>query len=222
MRQQQFELGEGATQRVAGIDEVGRGPLAGPVYAAAVILPETFELPGLRDSKRLSRRRREQLDVQIRATAVAFGVGRASAREVDRYNVLRASHLAMKRALRALAMPPTVVFVDGNLSPALGVPVVALVGGDDRHAAISAASVLAKVARDAEMLRLDRRWPQYGFASHKGYATASHRRALQEFGPSPAHRRSFAPVSALLAGSTDHPVQTRFAAITPTATEQYR
>lgn len=193
-----FDLAAAGVPRIAGVDEVGRGPLAGPVYAAAVVLPEDFELEGLRDSKRLSAMQREVLDERIRASAVAFGIGRASVAEIDRFNILRATHLAMRRAVQRLEPEPDVVFVDGNQAPNLRVPVVTLVGGDDRHAAISAASVLAKVARDAEMLRLAARHPGYGFDRHKGYATRLHLDALGRLGPSPVHRRSFAPVARLI------------------------
>ncbi len=190
--------GYAGTLQIAGVDEVGRGPLAGPVYAAAVVLPDALCLEGLRDSKRLSAARRDDLERRIRARAVAFGVGRASVAEIDRLNILRATYLAMRRALGNMGLQPDVVFVDGNQAPKLAFPVVALVGGDDRHAAISAASILAKVARDAEMERLAVRFPGYGFDRHKGYATRAHLDALARLGPSPVHRRSFAPVARLV------------------------
>jgi len=178
----------------AGIDEVGRGPLAGPVLAAAVVLGPGALPQGLKDSKRLSPARRDTLAVEIRACARCWAIGRASVAEIDRLNILRASHLAMQRAVEALAIPPELLLVDGNLLPAFGVPAVAVVGGDARVPAISAASIVAKVTRDAEMARLGEQYPGYGFERHMGYATREHRRALAELGPTPAHRRSFAPV----------------------------
>ncbi|HEX7036858.1 MAG TPA: ribonuclease HII [Pseudomonadales bacterium] len=178
----------------AGVDEVGRGPLAGPVVAAAVILNPDDPIDGLKDSKQLLPARREELAEQIRARALAWALGRAEVDEIDRLNILRASHLAMQRAVAALAVPARLVFVDGHLVPPLSVPAVALVGGDNLMPAISAASILAKVARDAEMVALANDYPGYGLESHKGYATASHLEALARLGPSPLHRRSFAPV----------------------------
>ncbi|HEY5646251.1 MAG TPA: ribonuclease HII [Pseudomonadales bacterium] len=182
----------GPPAMVAGVDEVGRGPLAGPVLAAAVILrgagPE-----GLRDSKKLSAKRRLELAAEIRATAVAWSIGRAEVQEIDALNVLRATHLAMQRAVLVLDERPQVVLVDGNLLPSLPLPAVAIVKGDDRIAAISAASIIAKVARDQEMTDLANVYPGYGFERHKGYGTAEHLAALDALGPSPAHRMSFAP-----------------------------
>lgn len=178
----------------AGVDEVGRGPLAGPVVAAAVILNPDDPIDGLKDSKQLLPARREELAAEIRARALAWALGRAEVDEIDRLNILRASHLAMQRAVAALAVPARLVFVDGHLVPPLPVPAVALVGGDNLMPAISAASILAKVARDAEMVALANDYPGYGLESHKGYATASHLEALARLGPSPLHRRSFAPV----------------------------
>lgn len=180
---------------VAGVDEVGRGPLAGPVIAAAVILagipPE-----GLRDSKKLTARRRVALAEEIRATALAWSLGRAEVAEIDTLNILRASHLAMQRAVAALSSRPEAVLVDGNLLPSFPLPAVAVIRGDDRIPEISAASIIAKVARDEEMTALAARYPGYGFERHKGYATAEHRSALSALGPSPAHRLSFAPCRA--------------------------
>ena len=178
----------------AGVDEVGRGPLAGPVLAAAVILDPALRLRGLADSKRLTAARREELAEQIRACALAWSIGRAEVEEIDSLNILRASHLAMQRAVDGLEVRPELVFVDGNLTPAFSMPAVALVGGDALMAAISAAAILAKVARDAEMTALAERYPGYGLERHKGYATAAHLQALASLGPTPLHRRSFAPV----------------------------
>lgn len=178
----------------AGVDEVGRGPLAGPVLAAAVILDPAARIDGLKDSKRLTGRRREELAEEIRGRALAWAMGRAEVHEIDTLNILRASHLAMQRAVAALAPAAELVLVDGNLSPPLPVPCVALVGGDALVPAISAAAIVAKVARDAEMVELAENYPGYGLEQHKGYATARHLAALTELGPTPMHRRSFAPV----------------------------
>ncbi len=186
------------TPGVAGVDEVGRGPLAGDVVAAAVILDPGNPVAGLRDSKKLSAKRREILAVQIREQAVAWAIGRASVAEIDSLNVLQASLLAMRRAVEALQPQPVAVLVDGNRLPVWSYPAQAVIGGDDSVAAIAAASILAKVQRDAELADLDRRYPGYGFASHKGYPTAQHLQALRQLGVSPVHRRSFAPVKNLL------------------------
>ncbi len=188
---------------VAGVDEVGRGPLAGPVVAAAVILDPATPIPGLADSKVLSARRREQLAVIVRKTALAWSLGRAEVAEIDDLNILQASLLAMRRAVMALTVPPSLALIDGNRCPDLPCRGLALIGGDRRVAAISAASILAKVTRDAEMVNLDRHYPGYGLAGHKGYPTAAHRAALVRLGPSPIHRRSFAPVRAALAAIAD-------------------
>lgn len=178
---------------VAGVDEVGRGCLAGPVYAAAVILPAVFDLPGLRDSKRLSAAARERLVPLIQTRAVAWAVAAASVEEIDRVNILQATFLAMQRAVAALSPCPTRCLVDGNRAPKLPMAVRTIVGGDDTEAAIMAASVLAKVARDATMVQVEARYPGYGMARHKGYGTPQHLQALQTLGPSPLHRMSFAP-----------------------------
>ncbi|MBI4195922.1 MAG: ribonuclease HII [Betaproteobacteria bacterium] len=183
--------------RTCGVDEAGRGPLAGPVYAAAVILGDDA-IDGLADSKKLSPGRREALAAQIMARAVAWSVASASVDEIDTTNILRASLLAMRRAVNGLAVAPRQVLVDGVHCPEIDYPVLAVIGGDASVAAISAASILAKVARDAEMLRLHNRYPQYGFDAHKGYPTAGHLAALRLHGVSPAHRRSFAPVKRIL------------------------
>ena len=184
---------------VAGVDEAGRGPLAGDVIAGAVILDPARPVAGLRDSKKLSHARRAQLAAAVREAALAWAIGRASVAEIDRLNILQASLLAMRRAVQALATAPQFVLVDGNRCPPWQLPSLAVVGGDDLVAAISAASVLAKVERDAEMVALDVRYPGYGFAAHKGYPTAEHLAALRRLGASPVHRRSFAPVRAAVA-----------------------
>jgi len=184
-----------ATRRLsAGVDEVGRGPLAGPVVAGAVVLGENCSIDGLRDSKRLSPRRREALAEEIKQRAFAWGLGEASVEEIDRLNILRASHLAMQRAVAAMDVEPDIILVDGHLLPDFAVPALAVVKGDERIREISAGSILAKVARDALMCELDVRLPQYGFARHKGYPTPQHLAALAAHGPCHAHRRSFAPV----------------------------
>lgn len=184
--------------RVAGVDEAGRGPLAGPVYAAAVILHPDRPIPGLADSKALSPARRDELARRIRDESAAWSIASASVEEIDRLNILHATMLAMRRAVDALAPAPGQVLVDGNRCPSLAVPARAIVKGDATVAAISAASILAKTARDAEMLVLHASWTVYGFDRHKGYPTADHIQALQRHGPSPHHRRSFAPVRAAL------------------------
>lgn len=181
-----------------GVDEAGRGPLAGPVVAAAVILPPNTPLSGLNDSKKLSPRRRERLAAEIRATALAWAVAEASAAEIDEWNILRATLRAMARAVAALPVMPDEVLVDGNQAPALEVPVRTIIGGDALEPAIMAASILAKTHRDARLVALDARYPEYGFARHKGYGTAAHLAALARLGPCPEHRRSFAPVRAAL------------------------
>jgi ribonuclease HII len=178
----------------AGVDEVGRGPLAGPVMAGAVVLDARRPVSGLKDSKRLSAVQRERLAAQIKEKALAWAVGRADEAEIDRLNILRASHLAMQRAVAALDMEPDIIFVDGNLLPVFDRPAVAIIKGDNRVPEISAGSIIAKVERDQEMTELDARFPGYGFARHKGYATAEHLRALSRLGPCPFHRSSFAPV----------------------------
>jgi ribonuclease HII len=183
---------------IAGVDEAGRGPLAGPVVAAAVILSHPGDVAGLRDSKQLTASKRESLAGAIRSRAVAWALGMAGVEEIDRLNILRATLVAMSRAVGALGVAPQRVLVDGNHTPEVSCEVRAVVGGDRSTPAISAASILAKVARDAMMQELDRLYPAYGFCRHKGYPTAAHREALMRFGPCPAHRRSFAPVRALL------------------------
>ena len=180
---------------VAGVDEAGRGPLAGPVVAAAVILDDLHPIAGLADSKKLSPARRERLFDEIRAKALCFCIAEASVEEIDRINILQATLLAMRRAVLGLRLKPVMVLVDGNQLPRLDVPAEAIVKGDARVQSISAASILAKVHRDRWCQQLHERYPQYGFAGHKGYGTAEHLAALREHGICPEHRRSFAPVA---------------------------
>lgn len=182
---------------VAGVDEVGVGPLAGPVVAAAVVLPERPKLPGLDDSKRLTRLARERLAAAIREQAEALAVAEVWIEEIDRRNVYQASLLAMRRAVEGLARRPDHVLVDARRIPGIAVPQTSLVGGDGLDASIAAASVVAKVHRDAIMRRLDGEYPGYGFGRHMGYATRDHLRALRRLGASPVHRRSFTPVAQL-------------------------
>ncbi|MEE8320591.1 MAG: ribonuclease HII [Gammaproteobacteria bacterium] len=183
-----------SARHIAGVDEVGRGPLAGPVIAAAVILDNVHGIDGLTDSKKLSPSRRERLAETIRTKAVAWSLGRAEHTEIDRLNILQATLLAMKRAIEALAMQPEYVIVDGLHCPQVSCRIEAIVRGDSIIPAISAASIIAKVARDQEMIALDEVYPGYGFSRHKGYPTAMHLNALEKLGISPIHRRSFAPV----------------------------
>ncbi|MDF1623543.1 MAG: ribonuclease HII [Pseudohongiella nitratireducens] len=194
----EFEQGHAVQhrpERTAGVDEAGRGPLAGAVYAAAVILPKHYELPGLTDSKKLTERRREQLFDAIQQQSVAYAIHAVSAADIDAMNIFQATMHAMKSAAEALETVPEFVYVDGNRCPEWSYPSAALVKGDSRLGCIAAASVLAKVARDREMLALDAQYPAYGFARHKGYPTAVHLAALIEHGPCPAHRSSYAPVA---------------------------
>lgn len=187
-----------AAPDLAGVDEVGRGPLAGDVVAAAVILDPERPIEGLRDSKKLSHTRREVLAEEIREHALAWSVSRATVAEIDDLNILHASMLAMKRAVESLSRQPGYVLVDGNRLPRWDYPSEPVVKGDDRVPAIAAASILAKVQRDSELIALDAEYPGYGFAAHKGYPTAAHLSALRELGVTPVHRRSFGPVRELL------------------------
>ncbi len=183
---------------ICGVDEAGRGPLAGPVMAAAVILAPHNPVAGLNDSKKLSEERREQLYVEIHEKALACCVGRAEVEEIDAINILQASLLAMRRAVEGLSLLPDHALVDGNRLPRLPCPATAIVGGDGSEACIGAASIIAKVSRDREMVELDAAYPGYGFARHKGYPTKMHLEALRRRGVSGIHRRSFAPVRRLL------------------------
>ncbi len=187
---------------VCGVDEVGRGPLAGPVVTAAVILDPARPIEGLDDSKKLTEKRREALFEQIRERALAWALGRAEVEEIDAINILQASLLAMRRAVEGLARVPDHVLIDGNRVPeGLPCPATAIVGGDGSEPAIAAASILAKVTRDREMVALDARYPGYGLAGHKGYPTRKHLDALCELGVTPIHRRSFGPVRRILKAS---------------------
>jgi ribonuclease HII len=182
--------------RIAGIDEAGRGPLAGPVVAAAVVLPDGFELPGLDDSKKLTPKKRERLEAEIQACpGLDWAVAAIDPEEIDRINILRATHEAMRRALAGLAAAPDHALIDGLPVRPFPVAQTALVGGDAQSLSIAAASVLAKVARDRFMVDCDARWPAYGFARHKGYGTPLHLARLRDHGPCPIHRRSFLPVA---------------------------
>jgi len=188
---------------LAGVDEVGRGPLAGPVVAAAVILDPERPIEGLRDSKKLTERRREVLAEQIRERALAWSLGRAEVHEIDEINILQASLLAMQRAVAGLSVVPELVLVDGNRCPRLDYPSQAVIKGDALVPAISAASIIAKVSRDREMIELDSSYPGYGLAKHKGYPSKAHLEALQALGVTPVHRRSYAPVRRLLEAAGD-------------------
>ena len=189
------QVGEGL---VAGVDEVGRGPLAGPVVAAAVILDPLRPIEGLMDSKKLTEKKREELSVIIKQHALAWSLGRAEVEEIDDINILQASLLAMKRAVEGLTRKPQMALVDGNKLPELDCPAEAIIKGDSKIPAISAASIIAKVARDNEMLELDAQYPGYGLARHKGYPTRVHMQALEELGVSPIHRVSYKPVKKYL------------------------
>lgn len=180
---------------LAGVDEVGRGPLFGAVIAAAVILPKSHTIEGLTDSKKLTEKKRLVLIEQIKQQAIAYALGRVEASEIDAINILQASLLAMKRAVDGLAVTPEYVVVDGNQSPKLTLPVQTIIKGDGLIESISAASILAKVVRDQEMVELDKQFPGYGFAQHKGYPTKQHIDAIQRLGVTAMHRRSFKPVA---------------------------
>ena len=198
LRAEQGALNWDTPGLLAGVDEAGRGPLAGPVVAAAVILDPRQPIAGLADSKKLTARRRERLYDEICAKALCCSVAQASVEEIDRLNILQATLLAMQRAVAGLRLPPAKVQVDGNRLPTLGVLAEAIVDGDATVPAISAASILAKVHRDRWCAEVDAQWPQYGFAAHKGYGTAAHLAALRAHGACEHHRRSFAPVAAVL------------------------
>ncbi|WP_223912997.1 ribonuclease HII [Rhodoferax lithotrophicus] len=196
---QQVALQWGAHGLIAGVDEAGRGPLAGPVVAAAVILDELHPIKGLADSKKLTARKREQLFDEIRAKALCCSVAQASVQEIDELNILQATLLAMRRAVQGLRLSPKLVLVDGNRLPVLPMRAEAVIKGDALVAAISAASILAKVTRDRWCEDYDQQFPAYGFAKHKGYGTAAHLAALSEQGACPEHRTSFRPVAEVLA-----------------------
>ncbi|MFT8211935.1 MAG: ribonuclease HII [Symbiopectobacterium sp.] len=185
-------------ERIAGVDEVGRGPLVGAVVTAAVILDPQRPIVGLADSKQLSEKRRLALYDEIKDKALSWSLGRAEPEEIDQLNILHATMLAMQRAVAGLHLTPDYVLIDGNRCPPLSMPALAVVKGDSRVAEISAASILAKVTRDREMVELDARFPEYGFAQHKGYPTAYHLEKLALFGATEFHRRSFAPVKRVL------------------------
>lgn len=176
---------------ICGIDEAGRGPLAGPVCAAAVILPPNLQIPGLNDSKKLSDKRRRELFPIIKEQAIAYGIAFADHEEIDQINILQATYLAMERALLQLEGKPQLALIDGNRAKDFGLPVETVVHGDSRSASIAAASILAKVTRDDYMLQMSRQYPEYGFDIHKGYGTKAHYAALREFGACPIHRMSF-------------------------------
>ncbi|MFT5531854.1 MAG: ribonuclease HII [Burkholderiaceae bacterium] len=186
-------------EQVCGVDEAGRGPLAGPVFAAAVILDPAHPISGLRDSKKLTEARRDALAIEIKAHALAWSIAECSHQEIDDINILQASLLAMKRAVDTLSILPTLALIDGNRCPVMAVRAIAIVGGDDKVDAISAASILAKTARDAALVVLHAQYPDYAFDRHKGYPTALHLERLRLHGVSPVHRRSYAPVRRLLA-----------------------
>ncbi len=183
---------------ICGVDEAGRGPLAGPVFAAAVILDPARPIAGLRDSKKLSEGQRDALAIEIRKHALGWCIAQSSEQEIDEINILQATMLAMRRAVEGLKVTPTLALIDGNRCPVMAVRSEAIVKGDDKVAAISAASILAKTARDAALMELHRLYPQYAFDQHKGYPTALHLELLREHGVSPVHRKSYAPVRALL------------------------
>ena len=193
-----LSLHDHADEIICGVDEAGRGPLAGPVFAAAVILDPARPIPGLRDSKKLSAARRDELAELIRRDALAWSVSQCCESEIDTLNILHATMLAMRRAIEGLRHQPTLALIDGNRCPPAAVRCLPIVGGDDLVDAISAASILAKTGRDAALLDLHQTYPQYGFDQHKGYPTAMHLERLQLHGVSPVHRRSYAPVRALL------------------------
>lgn len=184
---------------ICGVDEAGRGPLAGPVFAAAVILDPARPIAGLRDSKKLNEAKRDLLAIEIKEHALAWAIAECSEEEIDTLNILQASMLAMRRAVEALRVTPTLALIDGNRCPKMAVASEAIVKGDDKVPAISAASILAKTARDAALVVLHQQYPQYAFDQHKGYPTALHMARLQEHGVSPVHRKSYAPVRKLLA-----------------------
>lgn len=182
---------------ICGVDEAGRGPLAGPVYAACVVLNDAYAIDGLADSKKLSEKKRNALEFEVKKHAKAWAISYASVQEIDQLNILQASLLAMKRAVESLPFTPDLVLIDGNQSPRLHCPMQTIVRGDSLIPEISAASILAKTARDAEMQRMHKHYPQYGFDKHKGYPTKAHLAALQQYGTCEIHRQSFVPIRTL-------------------------
>ena len=188
---QENEIYDSGLSPLCGVDEAGRGPLAGPVCAAAVILPRGAVIEGLNDSKKLSEKRREALYDEIVESAIAFGIAFASVEEIEEKNILEATFLAMNRAIEQLSVVPALALIDGNRSKGIVLPSRCVIGGDGKCADIAAASILAKVTRDRYMLEMAEKYPQYGFERHKGYGTAAHYAAIREFGPSPIHRMSF-------------------------------
>ncbi len=198
MKQHQFNWPDAGATLVAGVDEVGRGPLCGPVIAAAVILDPERPVVGLNDSKKLTARQREALFDVICDQALTWSLGRAEVAEIDQLNILHATMLAMQRAVASLSLLPELAYVDGNRCPKLPCQAEAVIKGDSKVPEIAAASIIAKVARDREMAIIDQQWPGYGIAGHKGYPTPAHLAALKRLGPTPVHRRSFKPVRLLL------------------------
>lgn len=201
------DLPDSASEIICGVDEAGRGPLAGPVFAAAVILDISRPIEGLRDSKKLTEAKRDLLAPLIKAQALAWAIAEASEAEIDQHNILQASMLAMRRAVEALKTVPTLALIDGNRCPVMKIQSIAIIGGDDKVDSISAASILAKTARDAALVALHAQYPQYCFDQHKGYGTALHMERLREHGASPVHRRSFAPVREVIALHATHIVR---------------
>jgi ribonuclease HII len=195
---QNMSLFDDAEELMCGVDEAGRGPLAGPVFAAAVILDSARPISGLRDSKKLSEAQRDALAIEIKEKALSWSIAQCSEQEIDTLNILQATMLAMRRAVEGLSTQPSLALIDGNRCPVMSVRSEAIVKGDDKVPAISAASILAKTARDAALHLLHQQYPQYAFDQHKGYPTALHMERLREHGVSPVHRRSYAPVRALL------------------------
>lgn len=198
MNNTSLSLFDYASEVICGVDEAGRGPLAGPVFAAAVILDPAREIQGLRDSKKLTEARRDELAIEIKAKALAWSIAQCNENEIDTLNILQATMLAMRRAVEGLKVVPTLALIDGNRCPVIPIRSEAIVKGDDKVPAISAASILAKTARDAALVMLHEQYPHYAFDQHKGYPTALHLERLRKHGVSPVHRKSYAPVRELL------------------------
>lgn len=206
---QTMPLFDYAGELICGVDEAGRGPLAGPVFAAAVILDPAKPISGLRDSKKLAEAKRDMLATRIKSDALAWSIAQCSEEEIDTLNILQASLLAMRRAIEGLKTVPTLALIDGNRCPVMALRMEAIVKGDDTVPAISAASILAKTARDAALMQLHAQYPDYAFDRHKGYPTPLHLERLRQHGVSPVHRKSYAPVRALLRGDRDESVRVR-------------